>query len=162
MDVYILCGLPGSGKSTWARNMAEVKGAMIVNRDAIRTMYYGSYKFNKDLEYIIKNSAERLVQELLDCDVTDIVIDECNISPLARAFWLNCLKIHFMDDVEKESKIFAVWFKETERNVLFRSQDDLRGYTKEYWHEVVDKMKSSFVPPKLIEGFGDIIEVNIE
>lgn len=42
--VYVLVGIPGSGKSTWAATEAPHRNAVIVSRDAIRAMLTGSDK----------------------------------------------------------------------------------------------------------------------
>jgi predicted kinase len=159
MDIYILCGLSSSGKSTWAKKKAIETGAMIVNRDSLRTMLFGYYKFDKNYEYIVKNCAEKVVQELIDCNMTDVIIDECNLSKLARLFWINAVNNSISG---QGSNLILVWFKEVERNVELRAKGDLRGLTKEYWREVIDSMKRCFVPPTLDEGFDEIIEIQID
>ena len=41
--IYVMRGLPGSGKSTQARELSERIGAEVVNRDALRWALLGSY-----------------------------------------------------------------------------------------------------------------------
>lgn len=41
--LYVMRGLPGSGKSTQARELSERIGAEVVNRDALRMALLGSY-----------------------------------------------------------------------------------------------------------------------
>lgn len=160
MKVYLMCGLPGSGKSTWAKKKSREVGAIIINRDSLRTMFYGYYKFDPDYEYIVRNCAERLVNEIVECDVKDVIIDECSLSVLSRRTWINLINIYHMSSTDRVN-IVLVWCKESYRNVDFRSSD-LRGFTKEYWEDVINKMKNSFQPPDVTEGFDEIIEVVID
>src|SRR5690606_5236233 len=57
--LYILRGLPASGKSTWAKNKAkEEPNTIIVNRDSIRTMLKGEYKlfpFGSKMEELVSD-----------------------------------------------------------------------------------------------------------
>ena len=41
--IYVMRGLPGSGKSTQARELSKRIGAEVVNRDALRLALLGSY-----------------------------------------------------------------------------------------------------------------------
>lgn len=55
--VYILRGIPGSGKSTVARKAAQtVEGTTVVSRDAIRSMIYGAETLNKGFGNISRMS----------------------------------------------------------------------------------------------------------
>jgi tRNA uridine 5-carbamoylmethylation protein Kti12 len=158
MNIYVLTGLPGAGKSTWAKKKSEETGALIVNRDSIRQMFYGSYKFDDEYEYIVKYCTIEIVKQILDCAVKDLIIDECNLTKIKREFWINIIK-GFIDK-EKEFNIILVWFKENKNNIEYR-YNDLRGLSKEYWSDVIEKMKSVYEPPIADEGFDQIIEVEI-
>lgn len=162
MNIYILCGLSGSGKSTWARAKASETRAMIVNRDALRTMFHGFYLYDINCEHLVKNCAEKIVQEIIDCECGDIIIDECNLTILARLFWINVINSSASKWTRPLIKIILVWFKETNRNVEWRAKDDLRGYSVEYWRDVINSMGNGFIPPEIGEGFDEIVEVVID
>lgn len=65
--LYILRGLPASGKSTWARIQAvEDKNTIIVNRDKIREMLKGDYKlfpFGSKLEELVTVIETKSIKE---------------------------------------------------------------------------------------------------
>jgi protein phosphatase len=42
LTAYVMCGAPGSGKSTYAKKLAQIENAYIVSGDDIRTELYGS------------------------------------------------------------------------------------------------------------------------
>ena len=161
MNVYILCGLPGSGKSTWAAKRAKDSSAMIINKDSLRTMFYGSYRFDGDLEYIIGGCTVELVKKILEYNVKDLIIDEYNLTRSKRSFWIDLIDTYLSEEKRKECKIFLVWFKENTRNLSLRTAGDLRGYSIEYWGKAIESMKNSFEDPVITEYFDEIIEISL-
>lgn len=149
--LYILCGLPGSGKSTWARQQRITNpNTVIVNKDGIRTMLCGSYYYGPDLEPLVKIVAISAVLNALP--TFDVIVDETNITKEKRRHWLNLLG----EDIADPDSRKIVWFKETERNLEYRMRDP-RGISQGKWASVIEGMKTSFEPPTPDEG--EIIEV---
>jgi predicted kinase len=68
-------GLPGSGKSTWAR---EQRGAVRVNRDDLRRMLHGGWRATPGTEVVVTVSQRALLQALLAAGV-DVVCDDTNL-----------------------------------------------------------------------------------
>lgn len=142
--VFILCGFPGSGKSTWARKTVEDGDRVaVVNRDSLRTMLGSKYLFNPELELVVKDIAFWSVRTLLTHEY-DVIIDETNLLKSKRAAWINIPDRTFTD-------ISILWFTESEKNLDYRMTDP-RGYAREKWDEVIAKMKDSFEPPDESEG----------
>jgi len=158
INIYLLCGLPGSGKSTWSKKTALTTNAIIINKDLIRLMIKGDYtvyfdKFYPELECFIMDCAENTLLTA-QCHQKDVIIDECNISSSRRSEWIRILKENMID-----CHLICVWFTENKDNIKYRMQED-RGYSSQYWQVVVDKMKSTFEEPKLSEGFDELILVD--
>lgn len=42
MNAYVMCGAPGSGKSTYAAKLAQTENAVVISGDDIRAELYGS------------------------------------------------------------------------------------------------------------------------
>jgi predicted kinase len=147
--IFVMIGLPGSGKSTWAIEKAKDDDTVIINRDAIRTMIKGKYIFDKDLEPFIKAVAKLFVYEAIT-EGLNVVVDETNLTIEKRKFW----------NIKNIDTVF-VWCKESKRNADLRCASDARGYSKEYWEDVIKGMKLSFEPPTLNEYAKEIIEVCI-
>jgi predicted kinase len=42
LTAYVMCGAPGSGKSTYAKKLAQIENAVIISGDDIRAELYGS------------------------------------------------------------------------------------------------------------------------
>lgn len=152
MIFYIMCGIPGSGKSTWAKEKVN-DGCVIVSKDSIREMIHGCYKYNKNTEPIVKELVKSCLDTMYVCFPSNsVIIDETNITKLKRKEWL-CL-------LEGAEKIICVYCSSKEGN-LDRRMNDCRGISKEKWNEVIGNMINSFEEPTLDEGFDEIIEVTI-
>ena len=93
--IFLMCGIPGSGKSTWAEGQAEILGeeACVISRDKIR------FSLIKDGEDYFKREGivfAQFVKEINDCisnGVPYIFIDATHISIASRAKILNRLRV---------------------------------------------------------------------
>lgn len=144
--VYLLVGFLGSGKSTWARrHVQENPNTVIINRDALRTMFFGKYDYLPAVEFLVRKCAYFIVEEAI-YNGFDVIIDETNLSRAKRFGWLltlqKCTAYNSPVDLE------VIHFTESENNVAYRAQDDLRGVSIEQWAEVLKKMKRQYEPPE--------------
>jgi predicted kinase len=75
--LIITRGLPGSGKSTWARQWVseDPKGRAEVNRDMLRVMMHGGYA---DAEVMVTQASHAAIRELLKRGV-DVVCSDTNL-----------------------------------------------------------------------------------
>ena len=139
MNLYIMCGLPGSGKSTWARHLVESGNALCVSRDSIRSMVgAGKYVFNKEMEPAIKSIAHYGICSLLDFN--DVVVDETHITKESRSNMIEVAK-------SVGATPIIVHCYEVEGNIDRRMSGDSRGYTREKWEEVIGGMMQKFDAP---------------
>lgn len=79
--IYIMVGIPGSGKSTWAREQAADRSAVIVSRDAIRGMLTGSDKKmagSEDFEAMVTRIEEHAVESAL-WQHSNVILDATNL-----------------------------------------------------------------------------------
>ena len=135
--MYIICGLPGSGKSTWAKRMVKSEGAIIISKDAIRTMIHGEYIFDNDREPIVGAILTAIVSGIkLNID---IIIDETNITQERRQ------RLVFLAHQYGYTPMI-VYCKGNGKNLENRMTEP-KGYTKEKWEEVINKMQEDFEPP---------------
>jgi len=156
--LYILCGLPGSGKSTWAKykiktSLEEGQITYYISKDAIRTMLHTRYAFDPLLEPIISDTARDLLCNLLDAELLiDIIIDETHITKDKRRTILNIA-------LDYSVPTTCVYFTEQNNNLENRLNDS-RGITDRIWDSVITKMKKNFEPPTVAEGFNKLITVS--
>jgi len=155
--LYVLCGLPGSGKSTWAMNMrnAILGQTTTVSKDSLREMVTGGYYvYDPDTEPMIKDMAYSCILEAAKHRSYAIFIDETHLTVRARHVWIGNTALS-----EYEKK--CVWCTETEMNLLNRMKE-ARGYSEEKWKSVIVGMSESFEPPSVEEGFDEVIKVGRE
>ncbi len=141
---YILVGLPGSGKSTWARKKcAELREAgemcVIVNRDALRQMMHGEYAYNPDYEPMVSSVARSAVRHALVCG--SVIVDETHITEEKR--WRRRIELEVAGGVDDDLAIKFVWFREWD-NALANRMKDARGLAAQEWDRVIEGMKKSF------------------
>lgn len=79
--IILMIGVPGSGKTTLAKKIAE-KGFHYINADGIREELYGNAAEQGDKEEVFNLFFERL-EELMKAG-TDVIIDNTNLNPKQR------------------------------------------------------------------------------
>ena len=155
--IYILVGLPGSGKSTWSKNkIKDDKKTVIICKDTLRTMCRGEYIFDKQLEPLMHEWADGLIQSALFNNY-NIIIDETNLKKSHRYMLLQDIQHYYSSGMNK-AKIICVWCKENKNNLQNRMNDD-RGISQQQWSEIIENMKKIFEEPELSEGFDEILEI---
>jgi tRNA uridine 5-carbamoylmethylation protein Kti12 len=165
MKVYITVGLPGSGKSTWSKKFAkENPSTVIVNRDAFRTMIKDEYTFDFRYEPFIKDATNRSIEEALEHGL-DVIVDETHIKADRRMEIISIIRnfennYGLINDDYGKTKIICMWFTEDQNNLWFRMQNS-RGYEMQKWENVINSMKKIFEPPKIEEGYDELIKQNL-
>ena len=151
--VYLLCGLPGSGKSTWAKNTVKNDSSnktVIVNKDMIREMLRGKYDYIPELENLVKMIAHISTWEALDRGY-NVIIDECHVTAENRKRILT----QFAN--KKDISVSVVYFTENKKNLEYRMRNS-RGMSEEKWFDVIENMKKDFEEPTTNE-LGSSVEL---
>lgn len=141
--IYVLVGLPASGKSTWASRQADCK---IVSSDAIREELYGDESIQKE-PFKVFNLMNKRTKNLL-AEGYNVVYDATNLSIKKRKHLINNELSGF--DIEKVAVVFATPYKECLKRNANRDRK-----VPEY---VIERMYKSFQFPHYDEGF-DTIEI---
>jgi len=161
MKIYIMIGLMGSGKSSWARMMAGADFNVIrVSGDAIRSMIKQSYVFDSQLEPLVAKMQLALIQEAILAG-KDVVVDDCNLTRKGRGNL--CTTIFSIVGQKEESiEIIYVWMKCARDIALDRRLANLRGKPKFTWKFVMQLQEGMFDCPEKDENMyvSDIIEVD--
>ena len=80
-------GLPGAGKTTWARQHAAESGALRINRDDMRMMMFGrKVGLDHKAESTITNACHALARVHLEAG-RDVVADDTNLRPAYVRQW---------------------------------------------------------------------------
>lgn len=92
-------GLPGSGKTTWARKQP---GAVRANRDDLRMGLFGKFVgLTWDQENLI-TKAQLAIAEAALADERDVIVDDMNLRPKYLNMWHQFAVDHGADFVVKE------------------------------------------------------------
>jgi predicted kinase len=154
MNIYLLCGLPGSGKSTWSQKKVKEEDAIIISNDCFRSMLTGSYLYNEKYEKLIYESSYFVLTKALSLGF-NVIYDEINITKSDRASIIDAVNSRLR---HLDCKIICVRFKDRD-DCLDRRMQDSRGISRERWSAIIGEMKSKFEEPELCEGFNEIVIV---
>lgn len=147
--VFLLSGFPGSGKSSWSKEQVKL-GAIIVDKDSLRRMANGAYIYSETMEPVVDlMSHSCLGVALANSDY--VIVDETFITREARD--------KVICEVAKHTKYFDLYvlvFPETGNNLKYRMHDS-RGYTKEKWAGIIERMKSDYEEPSILKEEIDFI-----
>lgn len=140
--LILLCGLPASGKSTYAEYFKS-NNTIILSSDKLRGELYGNINDVEHNEQVFKELYKRAKKYLLADK--NVIIDATNITVKSRRKALS----HFKDiDCFTQCKVFAIPYKEC----LARNKQR----NKEVPNEAIKRMYSNFQVPFYEEGFDRI------
>ena len=150
--VYLMSGLPGSGKSTFIHEYRELTDA-VISRDAIR---FSIVKEDEDYfakeDYVFKTFIKEINKALEDENVERVFIDATHLTPKARYKVTHKLNRENIDEISVI--YFNVPVDECIRRNNFRTGRAIVPET------VIRNMMKSYRYPTKLEGFNHIYEAN--
>lgn len=149
-NLYLMCGVPGCGKSTFLKNKVKNNNSVIISRDAIR------FSIVKPEEDYFSHEDEVLeifwnqINEALAANKT-VYVDQTSLTPRAR-IWL-------LQHITGYEHANLIWIDEDLETCLERNE--MRRGTRAYVPRgVIRRMFSQFIEPSLEEGFYRIFRYN--
>lgn len=139
-DVYLCVGLPGAGKSTWAKTMVKHLPSWVrVNQDEMGSR-----------DACLKKARLALREG------KSIIVDRCNFNRSQRAYWVNLAK-------EFNSQVVAVVFhtppEECVRRAKLRPHHETMTEPHKFWNIIFNMHKDS-EPPTCDEGIDRVVHVD--
>ena len=147
--LYVLVGVPGSGKSTWIKNQEWAADIPVVSTDKFVEEYAAKMgkTYSEVFDEYMPIAVQLMANQVLVCQANglDIIWDQTSTTIKTRARKFNMLPEYYA---------IAVVFKTPEREELNRRLASRPG--KEIPQAVVDSMIEGFVMPTEEEGFKEI------
>lgn len=138
----MMIGLPGSGKSTIAKELSKKQNAHVHSSDEIRHELYGNEDNQDNNEEVFKKLNERINRDL--SNGKNVIYDATNLSYKKRKIFLHTIKTECI----KECQLIAVPYEEC----VNRNNKRNRKVSQ----EVMKKMYKSFFVPQYYEGWDNI------
>jgi len=154
-NVYEMMGLPGSGKTTWAKEKAEETGAIIIGRDDIRHMLKHSHSYDsseKNQKYVWDVS-QFMIKEALQRGF-DVILDQMSLTKISRIETLDLIR-----EYAPMAKVTLVWCSEDRQNVDRRMNSEMAWGDREYYVKLIKDLKMSIAVPEYYEGYDEIIHI---
>lgn len=141
MTLHLLCGIPGSGKSTLGGKLS----GYIVSTDSIRKFLWNDESITSH-DRLVFELAESIMDYLL-CHKKNVIFDATNLTVSRRKRCINLAK-------NRRAKVVLHWVNcpldtAIERNFNRERQVPVRA---------IKALKKSFQPPKIQEGL-DLIKI---
>lgn len=137
MRMIILVGLPGSGKSTIAKEYVN-QGFISVNQDLLGT----------------RDACVALAKKAIE-EGKDVIIDRCNTDIRQRRTWLNLAKYYNIKDVECINVTTEA--KECYKRACDRKDHPtIKNLTTAKIYGIIKSFDKGYEPPTFDEGFTKI------
>lgn len=141
--IFVMIGLPGSGKSSYAGKLADSHGAVVLSSDKLRKELYGSYEDQTHNNEVFLELYKR-AREFLKMGI-NVIIDSTNISYKRR---MEFLKSFNKIPCEKIAILMA-----TPYEVCLERNAQRERKVPEY---VIKRMYMNWNTPYWYEGWDDI------
>lgn len=140
-DLYLMCGIPGSGKSTFLKNFIKKDTSVIISRDEIRfsLLKEGENYFSHEDE-VVKIFWHKINEELAAGH--DVFVDQTSINPRSRK-WL-------LEHVNGYDNVNIIWIDETLETCI-KNNENRKGTNRYVPIDTIISMKEKFVAPTFLE-----------
>jgi len=148
--LYIAVGLPGSGKSTYAKNFIKDKDIEYLSSDELRAVY-GKSEEDQTVTPLVFGHIKRKVDEFLK-DGKNVLVDATSVNRKERRDYINTAKKY-------SAKVVVLVFKMDRQGLIDRNKKrgEQGGRVVPDW--VIDKMLAKFEEPSYDEGIDVMIYV---
>jgi len=148
--IYITVGLPGSGKSTYAKNFIKGKDIEYLSSDSLRAVF-GKGEDDQTVTPLVFGHIKKKVDEYLK-NGKNVLVDATSVNRRERSDYINTAKKY-------DAKVVALVFKIDRAGLIERNQKrgSEGGRVVPDW--VIDKMLAKFEEPLHSEGIDIMIYV---
>lgn len=148
-NLHLLIGIPGSGKSTYAKNIMTEYNCDCISSDVVRTLNPAMEESNVFPE-VCRLCAEHLANN------EDVILDATNVTPKVRLRNISEIKGHNVD-----FDVIAYYFKTDWRKCVERVRiRNLNPKERFLPLDVIASYGHKIIAPSMNEGFKDIVIIN--
>ena len=153
--LFLLSGVAGAGKSTWAKKQVETGGGVWISRDAIRFALVpeGEDYFSRE-EEVFSRFISDIQEQINNPIVTDIYVDATHLNKTARDRVLKRLNLTTLNEIN------CVFF-DIAADVAIERNEPRTGQAH-VPRSVIRRMALSHEMPEDNEGFTHIIIIDKE
>ena len=148
--IYIAVGLPGSGKSTYAKNFIKDKDIEYLSSDELRAVF-GKGEDDQTVTPLVFGHIKRKVDEFLK-DGKNVLVDATSVNRKERADYITTAKKY-------GAKLVALVFKMDRQGLIDRNKKRGQEGGRVVPDWVIDKMLAKFEEPSHSEGIDEVIYV---
>ena len=139
--IYLLCGIPGSGKSTWAKNQLDNKSVWI-SRDQIRfSMVSESEEYFSKEKEVFREFIKEINLTIRDKNFDNIYVDATHLNTASRYKVLDKIALKDVDELN-------IVFFDTPLNTCLE-RNSYRSGRERVPEEVIKKMYKAVTSPHL-------------
>lgn len=159
LDLVLICGLPSSGKSSFAREHFQNTSFFRLNRKEIRRMIFEMANFGKTWsedefnnvdEALVKYTEKRILEHWLSVK-RKVLIDNTSVTPASRKAYIKIAGQHKLS-------IGAIYINASPELCQKRNQQSGKDIIPA---QVITGMAASAAKPALSEGFSEVFSVDI-
>jgi predicted kinase len=156
LDIVLVCGLPGSGKSHFAGTHFKASDRQRVNRKEIRRFlfemtHFGAQWSEKEYashdEFLVKHVERKIIEQLLQ-EKKKLLLDNTNISSEARKLYVTLAR-------QLGKSIGAIFLDTPVALCLERN----RGRADSLPETVISRLVAEKQLPDVSEGFKDVLVI---
>jgi len=144
----LLVGIPASGKSTYAKQLATIKGAVIVSTDTIRSKLYGSEEIQGSWPEI-ERELHRLIKYYVAQNIP-VIVDATHTKPEHRQPLLS---------LSSRIEWACYWLDADLNECQARNQARVRKVPRQVIKTMYNQLK--LTPPTKGEGFTNVYQMEV-
>lgn len=142
--LYVMCGLPGAGKSTFVKNFSD-KESVVISMDSIRAIYFGNRQNQSHNKKVFK-IAKKILDAVSKNKTCNVFWDATSLTKKNREI--------FFEYRNYFDKIICIYCSTSD--VVCRNRQHLRPLEERVPATVISNMAYRFEEPHLDEGFDTI------